>query len=471
MKNVFLLLPLLFFWLACGEITEEEPTRIVITGTASEDLEINLHGQTKTAEAMTDSAGFFAFEFEADEPAYYKMRGSRQSIDLFLVPGDSIHISFEAESWAENTQFSADRALENEYLHRKVNVLNESHWNNYRKLFNFEKDSFLYALESGTQSLNELLSELEENPEANERFVELEKAHAPHHVAILNYYYPMYYAHFQELDRDEVDYPIEDDLVLKEAVDRPDLLPLPIFRESLERKMDMVFRDHLPEGIYEKEQGVVLTTQYELIDSFFANEKIREFLKFQFLNERLSYSGPGAIDPLYEDFIQHSSHPTYVNILKETMGEWSELMPGMEVPDFEFEKINEESVNLSDLKGKLVYIDVWATWCGPCLAEHPHWEELVAEYKDEEVHFLAISLDSEREPWVKMVEEKELSGIHWYAGGGWNADFTTHFRVLGIPRFILLDREGKILEVSAARPSGNIRLTLDKYLATFAEVQ
>lgn len=470
MKYFYLFAPLFLFWLACNEPVEEPLSKVVITGSATEELEINLHGETKIADTEIDSTGIFAFEFEADGPAYYYIRGGRQRIDLYLAPGDSIHIAFEGDNWAENTRFSADRTPENKYLLDKENLLEAHDWNNFRKIFNLEKDSFLQVIDNGETALEGLLSELEDNPEVDENFIAMERAHPSHQVAILNYYYPMYYAHFQQVEGDEVDHPIEDNRVLEEALNRPELLPLPSFREALEIQMEILFQDHLPEDIYEEELGVVLREQYKIIDTLLENEKIREFLKFSFLNDQLSYSGPGAVDSLYEDYIHSSSNASYVNTLKETMNEWSEIMPGMEVPDFEFENIDEEKVNLSDLNGKLVYIDVWATWCGPCLAEHPYWEELVEEYQDKEVHFLAISIDAKREPWEKMVEEKELSGIQWFAGVGWEAEFATHMRVRGIPRFILLDREGKILDVSAARPSGTIRKTLDKNLEASAEI-
>ena len=120
---------------------------------------------------------------------------------------------------------------------------------------------------------------------------------------------------------------------------------------------------------------------------------------------------------------------------------------------------------MSDLKGNLVYVDIWATWCGPCIAEHPRWDKLKTEFEDKPVAFLTVSIDDSEEPWRKMVKSKNMVGLQWFTQNAWNSDFTQHFMVNSIPRFLLLDEEGKIIDPFAERPSGKIRGTLEKHLA------
>jgi thiol-disulfide isomerase/thioredoxin len=117
---------------------------------------------------------------------------------------------------------------------------------------------------------------------------------------------------------------------------------------------------------------------------------------------------------------------------------------------------------LSDFRGKLVYIDLWATWCGPCLDEQPGWEKLVTEYKDQPVVFLGVSIDNTRTPWEKMVTERNLSGIQVWVKDNFKSAIMQHFLVGGIPRYILLDAEGKILLKNAPKPSGEIENELKK---------
>ena len=163
-------------------------------------------------------------------------------------------------------------------------------------------------------------------------------------------------------------------------------------------------------------------------------------------------------------FLAENTTPKFVDKLEKLKAKWEPISPGKEVPDFQFTDMKGETVKLSDLKGNLVYIDIWATWCGPCIAEHPNWDKVKEEYKDKPVAFLTVSIDDTREPWEKMVKNKKMEGLQWFAENAWQSELAQFFMVNAIPRFLLLDKEGKIIDPSAERPSGNIREILDKHL-------
>lgn len=107
------------------------------------------------------------------------------------------------------------------------------------------------------------------------------------------------------------------------------------------------------------------------------------------------------------------------------------------------------------MKGKYVYIDVWATWCVPCLKQIPYLKALEAEFHDKNIAFVSISVDKERakSTWKKMLESKELTGIQLFADNSFESEFMNAFAVNSIPRFILIDPEGKIIDPRAPRPS------------------
>ncbi len=178
----------------------------------------------------------------------------------------------------------------------------------------------------------------------------------------------------------------------------------------------------------------------------------------------MEYRGPLYVAESYEKFMNENESPKYAEKLKKLKDKWEPISPGKDVPDFTFTDIEGEEVRLSDLKGNLVYIDIWATWCGPCIAEHHHWDKMKEEYKEKPVAFLTVSIDDSREPWEKMVKAKSMEGLQWFAENAWKSDLTQHFMVNAIPRFLLLDEEGKVLDPSADRPSGNIRESLEKHL-------
>ncbi len=116
--------------------------------------------------------------------------------------------------------------------------------------------------------------------------------------------------------------------------------------------------------------------------------------------------------------------------------------------------------SLDSFKGKYVYIDVWATWCNPCLAEIPALKSLEKKYHSKNIQFVSISIDDESTAgswdkalakWRKMVKDKNLTGAQLYAGK--DIQFMRDYMVTGIPRFILIDPKGNIVESNAPRPS------------------
>ena len=131
--------------------------------------------------------------------------------------------------------------------------------------------------------------------------------------------------------------------------------------------------------------------------------------------------------------------------------EKKELKEGDQAPTFKYLDINGKEVSLSDLKGKYVYIDVWATWCGPCQYELPHLKELEKKMHGKKIVFVSISCDKDKAAWEKMVKEQGLGGVQLHNGG--DSEFMTAFGIRGIPRFILLDKEGKIVNPNMTRPS------------------
>ncbi|MFI0428916.1 TlpA family protein disulfide reductase [Mariniflexile sp. HMF6888] len=154
----------------------------------------------------------------------------------------------------------------------------------------------------------------------------------------------------------------------------------------------------------------------------------------------------------------------YKGYLAESIALKTELSKGTPSPAFDkYENYNGGTTSLSDLKGKYVYIDVWATWCGPCKAEVPSLKALEKQYHDKNIQFVSLSIDDDRshggswdkarEDWKAMIADKELSGVQLFAPNGWLSQFVMDYKIKGIPRFILIDPNGNIVTPDAPRPS------------------
>ena len=137
---------------------------------------------------------------------------------------------------------------------------------------------------------------------------------------------------------------------------------------------------------------------------------------------------------------------------------------------YNYENYAGGKTSLSDLKGKYVYIDLWATWCGPCIIEIPALKKVEKQYEGKNIEFVSISVDEGRgykgdadeayKGWKKMVNDKELTGMQLIADDGFRSQFIQDYKVNGIPRFLLIDPNGNIVSADAPRPSSSALIDL-----------
>ncbi|MBS2212641.1 TlpA family protein disulfide reductase [Carboxylicivirga mesophila] len=177
----------------------------------------------------------------------------------------------------------------------------------------------------------------------------------------------------------------------------------------------------------------------------------------------LSWSINGLLDETYvtyqnlctDEAMKKRVEVLYTNAIK--------LMPGQPAPDFDMYTADGEKVMLSDFKGKYVYFDVWATWCGPCKMEIPYLAKVVEALEgNTNVEVISISVDSDHEAWKKMIEEDQPQWKQFIVNDAFNSSLAKQYNISGIPQFTLIDPEGKIIDVQALRPSHPDLLTLLK---------
>ncbi|MEN2752804.1 TlpA disulfide reductase family protein [Capnocytophaga sputigena] len=117
--------------------------------------------------------------------------------------------------------------------------------------------------------------------------------------------------------------------------------------------------------------------------------------------------------------------------------------------------LNDKEVKYEQLplKGKLLFIDIWATYCPDCRKELPALESLQEDYKTEPITFVSISVDRDKEAWKTMVKEKKLRGIHLYASPETKELFKELYDLRSIPRYMLIDEKGNIINANLPMPS------------------
>lgn len=171
-------------------------------------------------------------------------------------------------------------------------------------------------------------------------------------------------------------------------------------------------------------------------------------------------AGNEKYEKLYRQYVKD---PKRLALYNEACKKMDRIAPGQPCPDFSFQDDHGKTVSLADLKGKFVYIDMWATWCGPCKGEMPDLLKLEEEFAGKDILFVSLSIDRNKDIdlWKKTIEEMGLGGIQLHLGENW--DWLKIFMPssMSVPRFVLLDREGKIINANMSRPSD--KATAEKF--------
>jgi thiol-disulfide isomerase/thioredoxin len=185
----------------------------------------------------------------------------------------------------------------------------------------------------------------------------------------------------------------------------------------------------------------------------FQNDLLKGYFALDLMKRFRSY------DQAYIDFKKRVTPYLKTEYLKNkmevfemTIRKFSEGQPAF---DFGGKDVNGKISKLSDYEGKLVYVDVWATWCGPCKVQIPALKKLEKKYHGKPITFLSISLDKQKDlnKWKKFVADNELRGVQLIADDAFDSTVAKAYGINGIPRFMLFDKKGNIVSTDAPRPS------------------
>ena len=134
-------------------------------------------------------------------------------------------------------------------------------------------------------------------------------------------------------------------------------------------------------------------------------------------------------------------------VLLFSFGVKAQITIGTTVPEIALPNVKDSTVTLSSFKGKVVLLDFWASWCGPCRQANPNVVRLYKKYKEQGFEVFGVSLDSKKDAWIKAIRQDKIKYTQVNDNDGWNSKVATTFGVDRIPTSFLLDKNGKVVAI------------------------
>lgn len=357
---------------------------------------------------------------------------------VYLQNGDNMTISFDANDFDNTFKVSGGNEKAVEYLNRiqLVGLPNEAYaqpWDQFKKTVTDKMASMKRLLKVRKFA-------------ADDKFQKMEEGRITYFYANALLMYPVSHLYLTQ----DTTMVLGDDYyaAIREYVkEDEDLADIDEYRNFM-IETSHIF-DENGKNIRQMYPKVIAEMNY--IGEHMESEKVREalihFLAFTYVEG----NGTDNITDLQNLYYSYVTSPRLNDIFKKACAKWDKAAVGRPSPIFKGVDINGKEMSLRDFRGKYIYIDMWATWCGPCQKELPYLTKLEEKYKGRNIVFVGLSIDQDKAKWEARVKSGALGGTQLYIGKG--TKFQSDYRISGIPRFILLDPNGRIVNPDMSRPS------------------
>lgn len=443
MKKILLSLSIFVFIFACKP-TEVEIKEITFSGKIENGMQdtgdtLMLRKDGKVEKFGLAADGTFSGTVEGGE-GYYSFRYKRNGASLYLMPGET-QLNTHIDSFNGKMVFSGDGGAINNYLKSKSDLDKEHDEElGMKELFSMDENAFLAEMDKREEEFTDQLLKAGLPLE----FVTKQSKNIKYEFVNLKHgMFESYHQYFAEDDEFKVSEDYKKQFENLDFTNEEDFLTIPEYNGLV---MNNFTDGELPECL----------DKLKSVESAVIKDEVLKMLNSYYLSPGLE-----NLKATVDNMKSLTTNTELLADLGESFTKMNALTKGNVSPGFEYKNVKGNNVNLKDLKGKNVYIDVWATWCGPCKAEIPHLKELEKSYHNKNVEFVSISVDvpDDEEKWKAMIADKDLKGVQLLSDNGWDTEFVKEYLIKGIPRFILLDDEGKIVTADAPRPSSDKELT------------
>jgi len=405
-------------------------------------IKISNLGGDFSREFPIDNSGHFNARLDVDRPGVYFYQIGKSYTTVYLKNGYNINLDIDVEDFWKSIKYSGNGSEINNYHAAKGNLKGEL-VGDTKEFFVVPIDDFLEKIEYNKKAFLSLLEDAnfnEEDKKLQRRIIETD------YLLTKNNYDRFYFYHQKEHPELPTDY--------YNPIKEIDLNDDELFYNDKNYRALLIeqWRLNSKEAI-DKDPSLTIINFVKHQIKDIKNTKIQDYIAIMLLRE--INKDNANVDQDYQEILSILTDLELKEKLTVRYNSLGERQLEMPSPDFNYVNIDGGTTALKDLEGKMLYVEIWATWCAPCIKEMPALKELINIYKDQDIVFVSISIDSEKDynKWKAMVPKKDVGGIQLYADKGLDSDFMKAFGVGLIPRSILLDENGKIINSHAPRPS------------------
>ena len=436
MKNFILGALMALIAAGCASAPADAVLTFDVTSPTAKEIVLVCNTDIKTF--PLDESGHCEAVLENVDAIYARMFYGRNERIIYVEGGDHASISFDAGDFEGTFRFDGAKAPAVEYL-RNV-VLTPLPDETYALPFN-EYASKLKAKE------NDAVKLLKANSiKGAGKFPDMEEGRIRYSYATPLLMYPvghMLMSQNPEYQPDDEYY----DYIGQYFTDDQDLVNLSEYRNFIIEAAHVLDADNRNL----KDINPKTVAQMRYIADNFKNPVVVEKLLHYLASSYVDTFGIDGIEEMESVYRTYVKDETLLADYAVKYDKWNISKPGKPSPDFDAVDIDGKKWSVADFRGKYVYIDMWATWCGPCKKELPYLKALEEKFRDAQIVFVGLSTDGMKENWEKMVRSGVMCGTQLYIGP--RSSFQRAYNIDGIPRFILLDKEGKIISNDMSRPS------------------
>lgn len=188
----------------------------------------------------------------------------------------------------------------------------------------------------------------------------------------------------------------------------------------------------------------------KLLSTYITDTMVRKEEDFQHVLSRFKIKR--NVEEAYQEYSQSGADKNYIaDISRLYLGK--KALTGTMAPEFVYADKDGAKIASADMKGSYIFIDFWATYCIPCIGQIPAIKNLEKKYEGKNIKFVSVSVDPDKDQpkWKKFIADNQMNGLQLTASGA-DTKFTDFFKVNGIPRFIIIDPDGKVVTEDALRP-------------------